>query len=135
AFAAIVERYRRQLYTFARRLDSERADDIVQQALLNALTALRSGAEVRHLRGWLFQIVRNPASRTATPTELALDRVQAEPVLVEDAVQHRMVAFGALSAIAGLPGRQRDALVQTAINGRSRSEVASEMGLSEGAVR
>ena len=35
------------------------AEDIVQQAFLGALAALRSGAEVRHLRGWLHQILRN----------------------------------------------------------------------------
>ena len=52
AFVVIVERYRPELYAFAHRLSSEgTGEDIVQQAFLSAFAALRSGAEVRHLRG------------------------------------------------------------------------------------
>jgi Sigma-70 region 2 len=62
AFAVIVNRYRRELLAFARRQTSDgRAEDIVQQSLLNAFAALHTGKEVKHLRGWLYQIVRNTA--------------------------------------------------------------------------
>src|SRR5581483_5131188 len=67
AFVAIVERYQRQLLAFARRLDFHgRAEDIVQQAFLSAFAALQAGAEVKHLRGWLHQIVRNAAIKAAS---------------------------------------------------------------------
>jgi RNA polymerase sigma-70 factor (ECF subfamily) len=66
AFAAIVERYRRPLVGFARRIAPEsRAEDVVQQALTSAWAALAAGAEVAHLRGWLHQIVRHEAIRIA----------------------------------------------------------------------
>ncbi len=66
AFAAIVERYRRPLVGFARRIAPDsRAEDVVQQALTSAWAALAAGAEVAHLRGWLHQIVRHEAIRLA----------------------------------------------------------------------
>jgi hypothetical protein len=46
-----------------------------------------------------------------------------------------MLARDTLAEVAQLPTRQQDALVQMAIEGRSRTEVAASMGLSEGAVR
>ncbi len=46
-----------------------------------------------------------------------------------------MFTVEALAEIARLPSRQHEALVAIAIQGRSRSEVAERMGLSEGAVR
>lgn len=137
AFSTIVERYRPRLNAFARRLDAERADDIVQQSLLIAFAALRSGTEVTHLSGWLHRIVRNTAIRVSTkaPTDLQLDTELAGTSDVEGTVHRRMVAIKALAEIAKLPIRQRDAIVATAINGDSSAEVASSMGLSEGAVR
>ena len=59
AFVAIVERYNAELHALARRLCSDgRAEDIVQQTFLSAFAALRSGAEVKHLRGWLYRIAQ-----------------------------------------------------------------------------
>ncbi len=37
------------------------ADDVVQDALVAALTAIRGGARPRDLRPWLYRIVRNRA--------------------------------------------------------------------------
>jgi RNA polymerase sigma factor (sigma-70 family) len=138
AFAAIVERYRRELGAYARRLDSSgRAEDIVQQALLSAFTALRSGTEVAHLRGWLYQIVRNTAIRASARERPAteLDASLAVTESLEDAVETRMRAREVLTELGRLPKRQRDAIVEMSITGKSRAEVASAMGLSEGAVR
>ena len=71
----IVERYRPELLVFARRLSSEgRGEDIVQQAFLSAFAALRSGTEVRHLRGWLYRIVRNAAVASHAPVCVPLGR-------------------------------------------------------------
>ena len=70
AFAVIVERYRTELQALARGLCADgRSEDVVQQAFLSALAALRSGSEVRHLRGWLYQIVRNAAVRPQAPPD------------------------------------------------------------------
>jgi RNA polymerase sigma factor (sigma-70 family) len=136
AFAVIVERYRSELHAMARRWCSDgRSEDVVQQAFLSAFAALRSGSEVRHLRGWLYQIVRNAAARPQAPLSVPLDRDTASAHTVEDVVQQRALARTALSELARLPARQRQAMIGTALDGRARAEIADSMGLSEGAVR
>ena len=136
AFAAIVERYRPELQALARRLCSDdRSEDVVQQAFLSAFAALRSGAEVKHLRGWLYQIVRNAASRPRAPHCLPLDGEAASVETVEDVVQQRALAISTLTELSRLPDRQRQAMIGTALGGMGRAEIASSMGLSEGAVR
>jgi RNA polymerase sigma factor (sigma-70 family) len=136
AFATIVERYRPELLAMARRLVSDgRAEDVLQQALLSAFSALRAGTEVTHVRGWLYQIVRNAAVKTRRPDEAPLDEVTASGPALEDVVQQRALALSAMSEISRLPDRQRDALVGSALGGLGRAELAASMGLSEGAVR
>jgi RNA polymerase sigma factor (sigma-70 family) len=114
-----------------------RADDLVQQTFLSAFTALRAGTEVKHLRGWLYRILRNEMIRTSSRrvVEVELDPTTIASESLEEASQRRMRAFDALSSIAALPARQRDVLVASALNGESRAAVAGSMGLSEGAVR
>lgn len=138
AFTLIVERYRRELLGYARRLDDQRAEDLVQQSFLSAFAALQAGTEVRHLRGWLFQILRNLATRPAGPATLSLESSAGTCGATEsahDAAERRLLAVEALAALAELPARQHDALIRSAVQGQSRTEIASIMGLSEAAVR
>src|SRR4051794_2845273 len=137
AFVAIVERYRRPLQAFARRLVPEhRVDDVLQQSFVNAWAALSAGAEIRHLRGWLHQIVRNAAIAAArTPGEDQLSDTMIGEEGPQAQVERRLQLEETLRHVARLPEQQRLALVQTAMEGRSREEIASGLGLSEGAVR
>jgi RNA polymerase sigma factor (sigma-70 family) len=136
AFAEIVKRYRPELQAQARRLTSDgRAEDVVQQAFLNAFTALQSGSDVRHLRGWLHQILRNVAAKGHVPAEAPLHDASAHGEPLEELVERRATARATLTEISALPERQRDALVDTAVHGFPRAQVATTMGLSEGAVR
>ena len=137
AFELIVERYRRPLTAYARRIDPNRADDLVQQTFLAALSSLQAGAEVRHLRGWLYEILRNQARREYASSPVLMELAEADSVTesAEQVAERRMLAVDALGAVAELPARQHDAMVQMAFHGLSRAEVAESMGLSEGAVR
>jgi RNA polymerase sigma factor (sigma-70 family) len=136
AFAAIVRRYERELQAQARRLTSDgRGEDAVQQAFLNAFTALQRGSEVRHLRGWLHQILRHEVTRARLPIDAPLDAAVAYGEPLEDTVQLRATARATLAELSSLPDRQRDALLSTAVFGLPRAHVARTMGLSEGAVR
>jgi RNA polymerase sigma factor (sigma-70 family) len=136
AFTVIVERYGPELRALARRLSPDgKAEDIVQQAFLSAFAALQSGAEVKHLRGWLYRIVRNVAARSRAPMCMPLDGGAASGESVEDVVEQRALAMSTLAELARLPTRQREAMVGTALDGRGRAEVASSMGVSEAAVR
>jgi RNA polymerase sigma factor (sigma-70 family) len=136
AFAAIVRRYERELQAHARRLSSDgRAEDAVQQAFLNAFAALQGGSEVRHLRGWLHQILRHEITRARMPIDVPLEATVACGETLEDTVTRRATAHAALAELSALPDRQRDALLGTAVLGFPRAQVARTMGLSEGAVR
>jgi RNA polymerase sigma factor (sigma-70 family) len=136
AFAAIVQRYGPELLALARRLTSDgRAEDLLQQAFLSAFSALRSGSEVQHLRGWLYQIVRNAATKAKPRAELALDQIDVAGEPLEETILRRARARAAMSELARLPERQRGALVATALGDRAQAEVALSMGISEQAVR
>jgi RNA polymerase sigma factor (sigma-70 family) len=139
AYEAIVRRYEPALRRYCRRLtrDGARADDAVQQALVSAWSALRQGAEVRELKPWLHRIAHNAVVRVATREREfpAPADVHGQAKSVSAVAELSMETRAALTALAALPEHQRAAMVGTAIDGRSRGEMARELGLSEGAVR
>jgi RNA polymerase sigma factor (sigma-70 family) len=139
AFEAIVERYRRPLLRHCRRfLSDARAEDALQQALVSAWTALARGDEVRELRPWLYRIVRNTSLNALRAPgynfEQLVDSLQGAGGPAELA-ERRAVVQSTLAGLAGLPERQREALLRIAVEGRPQGEVAEELGLTEGAVR
>jgi RNA polymerase sigma factor (sigma-70 family) len=110
-------------------------EDIVQQSLLNAFAALHTGKEVKHLRGWLYQIVRNTACGAAEQPTVALHESFGAGEPLERIVEQRMVAREVLAAVSNLPDRQREALVGSAWHEQPGAALAETMGLSEGALR
>jgi RNA polymerase sigma factor (sigma-70 family) len=138
AFELLVKRYRKPLLRYCARmgLSPARSEDVVQQALLQAWLAIQRGSEVRELRAWLYRIAHNAAVN-------AMRRPEAHPLsdalhvtTAATAEPEQMVAMRAtLGGVAELPQMQRDAIVLSAIDGRSHEEVASTLGISEGAVR
>src|SRR6476661_842070 len=53
----------------------------------------------------------------------------------QEEMERRAVVRQTLTGLAALPERQRAALLQIAVEGRSQEEVARELGVTEGAVR
>src|SRR5262245_7481602 len=139
AFEAIVERYRRELLRHGRRVVGEaRAEDVVQHALTAAWTALRRGDDVRDLRPWLHRIVHNLSLnvlRGGRDEFAELRESMQVGGAPEEEVERRIIVRDTLAALAALPERQREALLQVAVQGRSQEEVAETFGLSHGAVR
>jgi RNA polymerase sigma factor (sigma-70 family) len=137
AFTVLVERHRPALLAFARTTaGAERAEDIVQQSLLQAWSALRGGAEVHHVRGWLYQIVRHACWRAfEQPTCAEMPPTLAGSDDLHASLERRMQVRQMVEHVGALPEQQRAALVQTALEGRSRAEVATSLGVTEGAVR
>src|SRR5215207_10637048 len=139
AFEAIVERYRGALLRAARRyLPEARAEDALQQAYIAAWSALQRGDEVRDLRAWLYRIVHNFALnqlRVSGYDYAELDDALRGTDAPQEEMERRAVVRQTLAGLAALPERQRDALLQIAVEGRSQEEVAEELGLSHGAVR
>lgn len=138
AFEAIVERYRRPLQRYLRRLLSEAlAEDVLQATFVRAWQALGAGTDVRELRPWLYRIAHNQALNTLRAAGSALPAAPAElpAVSLEVEVERREELRAALHGIEALPDRQRAALVAIAVADRPHADVARELGMSDGALR
>jgi RNA polymerase sigma factor (sigma-70 family) len=139
AFEAIVERYRRPLHRHVRRiLPESRTEDAVQQTFLKAWTAIQDGPAVKDLKPWLYRIAHNTAldalKRAGYDYDELTDSLRA-PGGPEADLERRAVIRETLAGVAALPENQREALLRTAVAGQSRAQVASELGLTDGAVR
>lgn len=142
AFEVLVLRYRRQLLRYCGRmgLSDSRSEDVLQHSLLRAWLALERGTEVRELRPWLYRIVHNTAvnvMRSAREDHgplIDVAQLGSAPAPEHD-FERTMAVRNALSDVAALPPMQRDAILLTALDGRSHEEVASALGITHGAVR
>ena len=140
AFEALVERYRRPLQAYCRRLllDGATAEDVVQQAFLSTWQTLRGGTEITDVKPWLFRVVHNGAinafKRSGYRHEELDDALSGAGAPEED-LDRRIAVRRTLAGLASLPELQREALLRTAVEGRSHEQVARELGLSDSAVR
>ncbi|HWI70375.1 MAG TPA: sigma-70 family RNA polymerase sigma factor [Baekduia sp.] len=144
AFDAIVDRYRTPLARYcAGIVGPSRAEDAVQQALINAHDALKRTDEVRHLRSWLYRIAHNAslnvlrAVRDDVPLEEgALGGAAAAAALGPAEAFERSERFRAtVAALQELPERQRAALLLRELEGRSHEEIAAALGVTKGSAR
>src|SRR3954470_16688107 len=138
AFEEIVRRYRPQLVGFAGTIVTrDRAEDVVQEALVKAHGALGRGGSEINLRPWLYTIVRNRALN-ALRDEPAYEHLDenfdgvAQPP--EVAARQEELAW-LIAALRGLPAPQRQAIVGRELEGRSHEEIAASLGTTPGAVR
>ncbi|HEX6654569.1 MAG TPA: sigma-70 family RNA polymerase sigma factor [Thermoleophilaceae bacterium] len=139
AFEAIVERYRRALMRYVSRLlPPERAEDVVQQAFVKAYEAMHRNSAELNLKPWLYRIAHNGAlnalrDRGAAHAELSdtLDGVERPDQAFERTVGLRELVV----AVQALPERQRSAILLRELEGRSYEEIATALGVSDGAVR
>lgn len=137
AFAEIDRRYRAPLVAFAAAFAPGAGEDIVQESLTRAWSAIRDTEAELHLKPWLYTIVRNQSlnslrgARPSEPLDDTVDGVRqpSEIVLQRDEL-NRVVA-----AVAALPDGQREALIASAIDGRTHDQIAAELGTSPGSVR
>jgi RNA polymerase sigma factor (sigma-70 family) len=139
AYAAIVRRYRPALVGFAGKLlgdNASDAEDVVQDALVRALAALRASDRAMVVRPWLYMIARNrafdhlrtPAARHRADGDerLALvPNIEADPAI---RVEAREELERVVAEIGRLPERQRLALVRRELGGSTHAELAAELG-------
>jgi RNA polymerase sigma factor (sigma-70 family) len=142
AFETLVRRHRRPLIRYCRRmgLSEARAEDVLQQSLLQAWLALERGSEVRATKAWLNRTVHNTAVNVLRSSRddhgpVDIRAGVATSPSAESAFERRIAVRQTLSDLAALPQMQRDAIVLTSIDGRSHAEVASALGVTHGAVR
>lgn len=141
AFAVLVRRHNAYLRAFATRLTGSAADadDVVQEALISAWSALPALEDRTKVRAWLLSIVSRKATdriRSRKPTA-QLDERQPDATghgPEEAAVlSSRLQALGAV--LATLPDSQRQCWVLKEVQGLSYDEIADELGTSVTTVR
>jgi RNA polymerase sigma factor (sigma-70 family) len=143
ASGARVERlyddYAGRIYRYClSRLDSpEEAEDALQATYLNAWRSLNSGVEPLSSRPWLFQIAANVCS-SMLRTRLGGAAVELRSPETFDHIptndEPNDDLLGLAAALAGLPERQRRALLLRDWRGLSYDEIAAELGSSYQAV-
>jgi RNA polymerase sigma-70 factor (ECF subfamily) len=159
AFAALVERYRRELQVHSYRMlgSFEDAEDVVQETFLRAWRKRASFQGRSTFRAWLYRIATNacldtiaqdarraqPDPGTVLPAPADLPWLQPYPDLLLEgaapregepdaaAVSKETIELAFLAAIQHLPPRQRAVLILRDVLGWSAKETAS---LLEGSV-
>jgi RNA polymerase sigma factor (sigma-70 family) len=113
--------------------------DAFQETLLAALRAYPKVRSDQNLRGWLFTIAHRKVidqarsrSRRAVPVATTPD---APDIAVRDADDVVGTDETVWAAVAGLPTKQRSAVVQRYLLDRAYAEIAEVIGSSEDAAR
>jgi RNA polymerase sigma-70 factor, ECF subfamily len=137
-FAGLCAELRPDLFRFAFWLARDRqvAEDVVQEALLRAWRARDSLDAQESARHWLLTIVRREHARR-------YERKRIESVQVDElvdaespelAVAEEREVLDMRRAILRLPDEYREPLVLQVLMGHTTQEIATELGLTQGAV-
>jgi RNA polymerase sigma-70 factor, ECF subfamily len=143
---AITEQLRQELYAYIRNKvgDPSAADDLTQETFLRVERALAKGTEPEHFRGWIFQIARNSVvdwrndqRRFVTLDDNSVAGESTETGAddsIESEFRRGLFAY-ATKVIEGMPAEDREALTLTELDGLSREELASHLGISVSAAK
>ena len=147
-FELLMRRYNERIYRAARSIvrDDQEAEDVMQQAYVNAFTHLRQFNRSARFSTWLTRIAINEALarvRRRGRYEAFDDEVSnVNPGMSVDSSENpeRQAFAGELRgllewAIDALPGGMREVFVLRDVEGMSTSEVAECLGVSEDLVK
>jgi RNA polymerase sigma-70 factor (ECF subfamily) len=137
-FAALCEPLRPDLVRFAFWLARDRAlaEDVVQEAMLRAWRALDSLDDDTRARQWLLTIVRREHARTFERKRLEVSNLDTLIYTEADALatEEDPAVSELREALLRLEDEYREPLVLQVLVGYTTDEIATEMGLSRGAV-
>ena len=139
-FEQLCEPLRADVYRFAFWLCRDRsvAEDVVQETLLRAWRSIESLTEDGKARAWMLTIARREHARLherkrLETVDVALLAAADDPALGRgDGEDDRLDDVRA--AIHALPPEYREPLVLQVLMGYSTEEIASQLGLTSGAV-
>jgi len=116
----------------------DRADDLVQEALVKAWNHLDSFQEGTNLKAWLFTILRNAyfSELRKTKREVAdSDGQLASRLSVPAEQQGHLDLLDLSNALGKLPADQREALILVGAEGFSYEDAAAISGCAVGTVK
>jgi RNA polymerase sigma-70 factor, ECF subfamily len=147
-FELLMRRYNERVYRAARAIvrDEAEAEDVMQQAYVNAFEHLAEFRGAARFSTWLTRIAVNESlarvSRRARYETFDDELTNAEPVMWRDAPENpeRQAFSGELrglleSAIDTLPDGMREVFVLREVEGLSTAEVAEALDVSEEVVK
>jgi RNA polymerase sigma-70 factor (ECF subfamily) len=147
-FELLMRRHNERIYRAARAIvrDDEEAEDVMQQAYVNAFAHLRQFQGSAQFSTWLTRIAVNEAiarvRRRGRYEVFDEERSSREPFMPHDPSGNpeRQAFTGELRgllewAIDTLPDGQREVFVLRDVEGLSTSEVAESIGVSEDVVK
>jgi RNA polymerase sigma-70 factor, ECF subfamily len=146
-FELLMRRYNERIYRAARSIvrDEQEAEDVMQQAYVNAFTHLRQFNGSAQFSTWLTRIAINEALarvRRRGRYEALDDLSNVEPFMSTNPVQNpeRQAFVGELRgllewAIDTLPDGMREVFVLRDVEGLSTAEVAESLDVSEDVVK
>ncbi len=142
AFGELVRRYAGQARRIARAMlgDEHDADDAAQDGFLAALRHLGRYDPGRPFGPWLLKIVANAAAdrrrrRRVRQTQPLEPQIAASEPQPDHAADLGELSQALRDALAGLPERQRAAVVLFDVEGYSHREIGEILGIPEGTVR
>ena len=128
---------RLRVYALSLTRDSDRADDLVQQTVLQSLAGRQSFRPGTNFPGWLLRIERNEfisALRRQRPT-VELSEAVANTLSTPPRQESGIVMREFKAAFRTLAGTQRRTLLLTALEGDSYGTTAARSGVSIGTVK
>ena len=145
AFGMLVERYERPLTSYAARLiGRQEAEDVIQQAFLQAYRNLAGFDTHLTFSAWMYRIVHNTAVNMArkrhgtVPTELELDGETVEILTGDTDVPaealHQELEGFVTEGLNLLDQHSRDILLLSVVEGKSYSEIADILMVSVNSV-
>lgn len=109
---------------------TDRAEDLVQEALLRVWTKLRDDEIIDDLRAYLLTTLRNLARR---PTRLA--PVEAAPEnITHDTATDRIALHEVIEVINHLPVDQANLLRMAVLGDKTIAELSADIGVSSGTI-
>lgn len=142
AYEELVRRYQRRLYSLAYRLtgDREEAEDLAQEALVRAYTALPRFRSGLRFSPWIYKIAVNLCinylrrRRAQVPLDEEAPFVDSSPT-PEQALERDETRAVVQEAILALPEHYRAAIVLRHLHDLSYVEIAQALGLPMGTVK
>ncbi|HUE27164.1 MAG TPA: sigma-70 family RNA polymerase sigma factor [Solirubrobacteraceae bacterium] len=142
AFTVLYERYHQPIYRYCRSIvrHDDDAQDVLQSTFTAALSALRREQRNAPLRPWLYRIAHNEAitllRRRSRDSARELSDLGPQAVAsAEDQAADRARWATLFADLAGLPDRQRSALVMRELSGLSHEEIGIVLGTGVGGAK